>query len=155
MVPTRPPRVTSGEFGMLPVSFPVKVFLIQSTSVCVRDDLSEWELELQNPHGESVSDRLTLRRVRDMPGLGADPDYDRQDELLCDLESELKECLEIFDPDIDTRMAPDPEIFLKALVHYILNKFELDGLEAALAFYHLNVEEKRTEEAHQWNHLLY
>lgn len=150
----RPPRVTSGDFGAFPISWPVKLLLLEGVATCVRDDLSRWSMELRNHEGEPINEGVTLRRVREMPGSDHNPAFDSQSDLLCDLESELEDALGVFDPEFDHRISPDPEVFLKALMSFILSRYDVDALETVLEFFELDISQKREAETHQWDHLI-
>jgi hypothetical protein len=152
--------VRSGGFAGYPVSFPVWHFLEMAIHDHVKDAdrLDYAAVQLRNHRDEPVDPSLTLRRVRDMPGTGdghADDWWDKHDRI-SEIEDEIANALAIFDDD--WRLLGDvqdsgggrdegaarSELLLKALIRYIISRFNIDALEHVLEFYKVDIERVRS-----------
>ncbi len=153
--------VRSGGFGGYPIDFSVRTFLGQAIQNHVKDAdrLDYAAVQLRNHRDEPVDPNLTLRRVRDMPGTGDRhaKDWDDKHDWVFELEDEIADALAIFDED--WRLLGDvqdfgggrdsdaarSELLLKALIRYIISRFNIDALEHVLEFYKADIERARSE----------
>jgi hypothetical protein len=141
--------VRSGGFAAEPGSFRIWAFLESVIENCVKNAhrLDYVDVELRDHRDRAVDPNLTLRRVRDMPGAEGKHTKAWGDNLdtINELEAEIEEALSIFDDDF--RLADDQErdLLLKALIHYIISRFDIDALEYVLDFHKPDIERVRAE----------
>lgn len=111
--------VRSGGFGSYPVDWPISVFL----DTALHNNVKELEqvvytvAELRNHRDEPIDPEITLRRVRDMPGLGdshSDDWWTKHDETLLEIQNDVEEALGAFEDDF--RLIEDPDLLLKAVI---------------------------------------
>ena len=70
--------------------------------------------------------------------------YD-SDEDIHSLASDIEQALTIFDDDHRTVRIPDCDVFLKALVGYIIGRFDIKALDYVFAFYKADIARFRNE----------
>jgi len=143
--------VRSGDFSNHPADFPVRHLLKELMDNQVKDShlLDFSFVELRNHRNEEVDSSLEMRIVRDMAGTrGEHSDrWYEEDDIISDIELDIESALEIFDDD--NRLAEDytRDLFLKALISYVIGRFNMAAFDHVLSFYEKRMERARTQEA--------
>lgn len=119
---------------MHPAGYSVGAFLCSVMDVSIDEKsplASSTRVELRDSNNRRVDETLTLRRVRDLPGLGglrAQEIEDDEDLVIPDLKADIEDALGPLDRELDFRLVLDDELMLKALFDYILDRFETDAI---------------------------
>lgn len=140
--------VRSGGFGVYPGQFRVWSFLEEAIKNHVKDAdcLDYTEAQLRDHRDKPVDPNLTLLRLRDMPGTGGKHTKAQKDNgyIIDELEAEIEDALAIFDDDDRVTFSPGPEscLLLKALIQYIISRFDIGDLEDVFGCYQAEMERR-------------
>ena len=128
-------QIRSGDFAAYPADFPVWLFLEELLRNELRDaQLDSRKVELRDQRDEPLDPDLTLREVRDLAGRAGQfaEARDAAEEVVDEILGEIEDALSAFEHDPRLEVIPERDILLKALMRYVVSKFDEDAVRRAL-----------------------